>query len=238
MPRIRTIKPEIWCSRQFVECSTSARLLFIGFWNFADDNGVHPACEVRLKCEVFPADTCSPNDVLAWIRELVNAGLLIEYDVQSESYWQVTGWHHQKIDRPNARYPVPDDSTSIRRVLDESSPPETETETETETEKKERGSAPFNPRLLDLPFGTSEFKESWTSFCAHRSEKRQPLTKTSARALLAKLAKWGELRAIAALDHTVAMGWQGVREPEGEATSTNGRKSHHLTAEDIFGGQE
>ena len=42
MARIRTIKPEFWTSEQVVDCSPTARLLFIGLWNFCDDGGVHP----------------------------------------------------------------------------------------------------------------------------------------------------------------------------------------------------
>ena len=31
---------------------------------------------------------------------------------------------------------------------------------------------------------------------------------------MAKFAEWGEARAIGAIRHTIAMGWQGLREPE------------------------
>ena len=54
MSRIRTVKPEFWTSEQIIACSPIARLLFIGLWNFCDDNGVHPASYIRLKAEVFP----------------------------------------------------------------------------------------------------------------------------------------------------------------------------------------
>ena len=56
MSRIRTVKPEFWTSEQIIACSPIARLLFIGLWNFCDDNGVHPASYIRLKAEVFPPD--------------------------------------------------------------------------------------------------------------------------------------------------------------------------------------
>ena len=39
MARIRTVKPDIWTDEKFVELSPLARLLFIGLWNFADDEG-------------------------------------------------------------------------------------------------------------------------------------------------------------------------------------------------------
>ncbi|STV36571.1 primosomal protein I [Klebsiella pneumoniae] len=40
MARIRTVKPEFWTDEKVVECSIPARLLFIGLFNFANDNGM------------------------------------------------------------------------------------------------------------------------------------------------------------------------------------------------------
>ena len=57
MARIRTIKPEFWTSEQVVECSPTARLLFIGLWNFCDDAGNQPASAKQSRCRFFPATT-------------------------------------------------------------------------------------------------------------------------------------------------------------------------------------
>jgi len=120
MARIRTIKPEFWTSEQIVECSTSARLLFVGMWNFCDDAGRHAASYARLKMEIFPADPFTTDEIRGMVDELIAAGLVVYYEAQGVSVWQVTGWHHQKIDRPNpSKFPEP--STPIRRLLDEQS---------------------------------------------------------------------------------------------------------------------
>lgn len=139
MARIRSIKPEFWTSEQIAECSPNARLLFIGIWSFADDNGIHPYSVKRLKMEVFPADDFTQADVAAMVEELVRADLLREYEVQGERFVQVTGWHHQKIDQPTFKHPLPDGSlptnvrrriteqgsaNKVRRTSDERSPPE------------------------------------------------------------------------------------------------------------------
>jgi len=127
MARIRTIKPEIWTSEQFVECSTNARLLFVGLLNFCDDTGVHVASCKRLKMEVFPGDPFTDSDIDGWVNELLDVGLLGLFEAQTQRYWWVTGWdRHQKIDRPNKKYrgPFDDGSTIIRRGFDEHSPPE------------------------------------------------------------------------------------------------------------------
>ena len=108
MSRIRTVKPDFWTSEQVVGCSFTARLLFIGLWNFCDDNGIHPDAPKRIKMEVFPADGLSEGDVGILLDELVSAGLLARYSVSDTTYVRVTGWHkHQKIDRPNYRHPLP-----------------------------------------------------------------------------------------------------------------------------------
>jgi hypothetical protein len=138
MARIRSIKPEFWTSQQIVECSTNARLLFIGLWNFCDDNGIHPAEPRRLKMEIFPGDDFMVEQITGWIGELLKVGLLREYETEGQRYWLVTGWKkHQKIDKPSYKHPLPpatdsakaqgeidEHSPNDRRGLDDRSPPE------------------------------------------------------------------------------------------------------------------
>jgi hypothetical protein len=109
MARIRTIKPEFWTSEQILDLSLPARLLFIGLWNFCDDNGVHPASARVLKARVFPADDITIAQVDGLIRELITQGLLMEYSAEDASWWYVTGWsRNQVINRPSAsKYPKP-----------------------------------------------------------------------------------------------------------------------------------
>lgn len=127
MARIRTIKPTFWTSEQIVECSPIARLLFIGIWNFCDDAGNMPASFRTLKMQVFPGDDFTIDDIEKWIDELKRQGLVVEYMAENKAFWHVTGWHHQKVDRPNFVYPKPkfvDHSTSDRGQIAEQSPPE------------------------------------------------------------------------------------------------------------------
>jgi uncharacterized phage protein (TIGR02220 family) len=114
MARIRTIKPEFWTSEQVVDCSLTARLLFIGIWNFCDDHGVHPASAKRVKMEVFPSDPIGDAAIHEMIDELTAAGLLYAYEVDGKGYWQVTGWaKHQKIEKPTYRHPLPRDEAQV-----------------------------------------------------------------------------------------------------------------------------
>lgn len=128
MSRIRTIKPEFWVSEQIIACSLQTRLLFIGMWNFSDDNGVHPCSYVRLKAQIFPGDNYAVEEIKKWVRELIQNGLIKEYAMQNKSYWIITGWkNHQRIDKPTYRYPLPKSElhdhsmTTIREVEEQSS---------------------------------------------------------------------------------------------------------------------
>lgn len=62
---------------------------------------------------------------------------------------------------------------------------------------------------------TPRFLEAWVSYRNHRRQLGdRPLTQAAETAALAKLTGWGIDRAVAALEHTVAMGWKNIREPE------------------------
>lgn len=100
MARIRTIKPEFWTSEQVMACSTTARLLFVGLWNFCDDAGRMPVSFKTIKALVFPADDFTADDIARMFDELSSNGLLFTYSVDGKNFFQVTGWHHQRIDRP------------------------------------------------------------------------------------------------------------------------------------------
>ena len=123
MPRIRTIKPEFWSAGQVLECSVTARLLFIGLWNFCDDHGRHPLRPKQIKAQIFPADDITSESILGLLEELSENELIHVYDVDGKEYFEVTGWHNQRIDkRQDPKYPPPEEghSTTIPRTL----PPE------------------------------------------------------------------------------------------------------------------
>ncbi|KEY56951.1 hypothetical protein [Serratia sp. DD3] len=99
MARIRTVKPELWTDEKVAECSIAARLLFIGMFNFADDNGNLVNSPKRIKMQIFPADSMDCEPLIA---ELMTHGLLTEYSVSEASYLNIKGFNkHQKINRPS-----------------------------------------------------------------------------------------------------------------------------------------
>lgn len=119
MARIRTIKPDFWTDEKLTECSLSARLMFIGMLNFADDNGNLAASAKKLKMQIFPADNIDCQPLLD---ELITHGVVIEYSVSGDKFLNIKGFKkHQIINRPSkSAIPEPtftEDSVSSHGVI-------------------------------------------------------------------------------------------------------------------------
>lgn len=85
-----------------------ARLMFIGMWNFADDLGRLPFSVKTIKAQIFPSDDINSESILGMIRELSANGLTLTYEVDGRQYIQITGWQHQRIDKPQpGKCPAP-----------------------------------------------------------------------------------------------------------------------------------
>jgi len=81
-----------------VELPYATRLLFIGIWNFADDEGYIEDKPKRLKMQIFPAESEPLDDSLS---ALVSTGRLLEYTSEEGPLLRVANWEvHQKINRP------------------------------------------------------------------------------------------------------------------------------------------
>lgn len=100
MARIRSIKPDFWTDEKIVELSAFARLLFIGLWNFADDDGRMVYSPKKIKMQIFPADTLDISELFGEVRR----ELLVDiYVVDGVEYLQVKNFaQHQKIDKRTA----------------------------------------------------------------------------------------------------------------------------------------
>lgn len=102
MARIRSIKPKFWDDTKLSKISRDARLLFIGLWNFADDNGVLPANNVWIKSKIFPFDQIQIKQFEAWLQELRINGFISQFSHNSEDFYYLPNFSkHQVINRPN-----------------------------------------------------------------------------------------------------------------------------------------
>ena len=72
----------------------------------------------------------------------------------------------------------------------------------------------FKGASLSLAFDSPAFAAAWADWQTHRREIKKPLTGKSMEMQMDQFRQWGEDRAIKAIRHTIAKGWQGIREEE------------------------
>lgn len=101
VPRIRTIKPEFWTDEDVVELEFHERLLFIGLWNFADDDGFIEYKPKQIKMRIFPGDKI---DIPHAVEALTERGMIEHFEADIDGVihrlLHVTNWErHQAINR-------------------------------------------------------------------------------------------------------------------------------------------
>ena len=103
MPRIRTIKPEFWTDEKVGKLKRDERLLFIGLWNIADDQGVVKSNPAYIKGQLFSYDEeLRISTVKEWLASLAEARMLVPFAYNGESYYIIrTFEEHQLINRPS-----------------------------------------------------------------------------------------------------------------------------------------
>lgn len=110
--RIRSIKPEFWCSETLARVDRMARLTFIGLWSYVDDNGVGVDNERLLTAALYPLEY-DPAEALEGtsrdLAALADAGVIIRYQVRGKRLVFVTNWdEHQRVSHPSKpRFPRP-----------------------------------------------------------------------------------------------------------------------------------
>lgn len=108
--RIRTIKPEFWSSAKMARVPREVRLVFIGLWNEADDDGRLLGSPKRLAGSLFEHDADVDGAVMdAWLTQLEQAQLIVRYEAKGTAYVAIPGFgEHQRIDKRWAsRLPAP-----------------------------------------------------------------------------------------------------------------------------------
>lgn len=100
MSRIRSIHPGLWTDEAFMSLSAYARLLFIGLWNEAFDDGAFEWKPLTLKAKLFPVDTVDVRSLLA---ELVVAGCIREGGGTGKQYGLIRNFRvYQRPKKPNS----------------------------------------------------------------------------------------------------------------------------------------
>lgn len=105
MARIRSVHPGLFTDEAFAGVSMAARIMLIGLWTEADDNGVFEWAPLKLKMRIFPADDINALGLLLELKA-VNA---IEDFEHGKLYGAIRNFRkYQRPKSPKAVHPIPE----------------------------------------------------------------------------------------------------------------------------------
>jgi len=92
MPTRRMIEPAIWQSESMGRLTIRQRLMFIGMFSNADDQGRLRASAPVIRSMIFPFDDISLSEVESDIMAIEREKCIMLYTVEGPRYAQVTNW--------------------------------------------------------------------------------------------------------------------------------------------------
>jgi hypothetical protein len=105
MARIRSVHPSLFTDEAWVSCSPLARLLYVGLWTDADDQGLFEWKPLQIKMRLLAGDGA---DVPTLLAELASADLLASFDHAGKKYGAIKSFRkYQRPKKPNAVHPLP-----------------------------------------------------------------------------------------------------------------------------------
>lgn len=120
MARKRMIDPSMWINEDFGTLSTLAKLVFIGLFSNADDEGKGKASPAYIKAVLFPYnDGLRIADIEKALLEISSKMSVIFYSCDENKFYTLTSWNtFQKIDKPSeSKIPDYDDTNPNIRLL-------------------------------------------------------------------------------------------------------------------------
>lgn len=123
MARKRMIDPNIWQSEDFSKLSTLGKLVFIGLFSLADDEGRGRSNPVYLKSTLFPYEEgIRSTDIDKTLSEISSNMSVIFYSCDGSSYYWLYNWNTwQKIDKPSESKIPEYDENIMKKLFVESS---------------------------------------------------------------------------------------------------------------------
>lgn len=118
MARKRMIDPTIWQSEDFGRLSTLAKIVFIGLFSLADDEGRGRCNPVYLKSTLFPyEENIRSTDIDKTLSEISSNMSVVLYSCDGSSYYSLLSWDtFQKIDRPS-QSKIPEYNKNTMKLL-------------------------------------------------------------------------------------------------------------------------
>lgn len=221
MSRIRSVHPTLFTDEAFMAASAFARVLLIGLWTEADDNGIFEWKPLTLKARLLPVDAV---DINALLSELEQTGAIMRYETEGKLYGAAKNF--TKYQRPQAhksRFPMTEEvrlyvGISASSIVGVAEQYDTPTEILPQREegggnrKMERGreKAPAKPTPRSILETVLDSKTA-DAVLDHRKRKGAALGDRAAELLAGKLALFANPNAAA--DLMIVKGWQSI-EPD------------------------
>jgi len=177
--RIRSILPKFYESEDIGAMDWHTRLVFVGLWSYADDNGVGRDVPSLIAADLFPFDLSRDSrDTLARVADALQTlsagGQIIRYTLEKKPLYFIVKWdEYQRVDRPaKTRYERPTSTNAeIRETVATVSRDRRETVATGEGEKGRRGEVKTRPNGADDP----DFEAFYQAYPRH--EARAPALK-------------------------------------------------------------
>jgi hypothetical protein len=107
MSRIRSVHPGLFTDESFASVSMAARMLIIGIWTEAWDDGVFEWKPLTLKMRIFPADSLTVEPLLS---ELAESGVICAFERDGKRLGAIRNFcKFQRPKKPNSSGSLPDD---------------------------------------------------------------------------------------------------------------------------------
>lgn len=114
MARQRMIKPDFFDSESLADCDIQARLLFIGLWVIADDNGNLKLQPRRIGKQVFPYDDFTDEDISGMLAQLESVGCIKCYESGGEEYVNIVNFCVYQTIRKPSKTSIPEPSEKVK----------------------------------------------------------------------------------------------------------------------------
>ena len=194
MARIRSIHPGLFTDESFMSASLSARLLLIGIWTEAFDDGVFEWKPITLRARIFPVDSV---DVPALLNELVELNFIQTFNSNSKKYGIVRNFgKYQRPKKPNSSGVLPNELRTYAAISTDSSEP---------VPNQFRTSGEKSPQMEDGEKGETT-TPLFSSEKSGGSSAPPPLDEKEIERRLEQATGWRDLRNLSAISSLVADG--------------------------------
>jgi hypothetical protein len=216
MARIRSVHPSLFTDDNFMELSSDAKLMLIGVWTEAFDDGVFAWKPKGIKARILPAENC---DAEALLVELVDNGFIQRFEHDGKRFAVIRNFRKfQRPKSPNSSGVLPDElrtfvglEPAVSEPLPKDFPNASEIrpqmedggdKVEEEEDKKSRGERALIVETLSKVVSEERVK----ALIDHRRKKKAPINPHIAGLIAESLSKAQDPNAAA--DEMMMRGWQ------------------------------